>query len=243
MAISAPELSGKREQNKARNRSEILAAARAVFADIGYDAATVRDIVARTDLAPGTFYNYFTDKHSVLVELIREAGEEGARRVREARARATNLEDFVYSGFRAYFEFIGKNDRTMFELMRRNGSTLRSLGLDGSGFTLGLDQLRADVEAGMASGFLPNGLQLDYAVSAIGAMAFEIGAVMVASDPPDVEAATRFASEFTLGAIERMARGEGQLAQAAASGSAAAKAKSKNAPKTQAPRKRPKTGK
>jgi AcrR family transcriptional regulator len=197
--------SGKREQNKARNRAEILDAARSVFAEIGYDAASIRDVVARTDLAPGTFYNYFPDKRSVLVALVRESGAEGARRVREARARATSLEEFVYNGFRAYFEFVGSHDRITFELMRRNVSTLRSLGLDETGFTLGLSELRADLKTAMASGLVPN-IPIEYAPAAIGAVAFEVGALMVASDPPDIEGATVFASELCLGAIERLSR-------------------------------------
>ncbi|MDX6656088.1 MAG: hypothetical protein QOH62_881, partial [Solirubrobacteraceae bacterium] len=47
---------GKREQTKAANRTAILDAARVVFSQIGYGAATVRDIVRETDLATGTFY-------------------------------------------------------------------------------------------------------------------------------------------------------------------------------------------
>jgi AcrR family transcriptional regulator len=196
--------SGKREQNKARNRAEILDAARAVFAEIGYDAASIRDVVARTDLAPGTFYNYFPDKRSVLVALVRESGAEGARRVREARAQAKSLEEFVYNGFRAYFEFVG-SDRTSFELMRRNVSTLRSLGLDETGFTLGLSELHADLKAAIASGLVPE-ISIHYVPAAIGAVAFEVGALMVASEPPDIEGATEFASELCLGAIERLHR-------------------------------------
>ncbi|HKP60573.1 MAG TPA: TetR/AcrR family transcriptional regulator [Polyangiales bacterium] len=196
---------GKREQNKARNRAEILLAAREVFAGIGYDAASIRDIVARTDLAPGTFYNYFPDKRSVLVALVRESGAEGARRVREARAQAKSLDEFVYNGFRAYFEFIGSHDRISFELMRRNVSTLRSLGLDETGFTLGLAELRSDLERAIASGLVPD-ISIQYVPAAIGAVAFEVGALMVASDPPDIEGATRFASELCLGAIERLSR-------------------------------------
>ena len=206
MSTSAPEQqSGKREQNKARNRSEILDAARRVFVEIGYDAATVRDIVAQTELAPGTFYNYFPDKRSVLVELIRESGALGTRLVREARARAKTLEEFVYNGFRAYFEFIGSHDRSMFELMRRNVSAIRQLGLNETGFTLGLEQMRVDVQARIGSGMLPD-LPIDYVLAAIGAMTFEIGAVMVASEPPDIEGATVFASELCLGGIERLGR-------------------------------------
>jgi AcrR family transcriptional regulator len=197
--------SGKREQNKARNRAEILLAARDVFAGIGYDAASIRDIVARTDLAPGTFYNYFPDKRSVLVALVRESGAEGARRVREARAQAKTLEEFVYNGFRAYFEFIGSHDRVSFELMRRNVSTLRSLGLDETGFTLGLDELRSDLKRAIDSGLVPD-ISIQYVPAAIGAVAFEVGALMVASDPPDIDGATQFASELCLGAIERLHR-------------------------------------
>ena len=197
--------SGKREQNKARNRAEILDAARAVFAEIGYDAASIRDVVARTDLAPGTFYNYFPDKRSVLVALVRESGAEGARRVREARAQAKSLEEFVYNGFRAYFEFVGSHDRTTFELMRRNVSTLRSLGLDETGFTLGLSELHADLRTAIASGLVPE-ISIHYVPAAIGAVAFEVGALMVASEPPDIEGATEFASELCLGAIERLHR-------------------------------------
>jgi AcrR family transcriptional regulator len=197
--------SGKREQNKARNRAEILLAAREVFAGIGYDAASIRDIVARTDLAPGTFYNYFPDKRSVLLALVRESGEEGARRVRDARLQAKSLEEFVYNGFRAYFEFVGSHDRISFELMRRNVSTLRSLGLDETGFTLGLNELRADLERAIADGLMPD-ISIEYVPAAIGAVAFEVGALMVSRDPPDIAGATRFASELCLGAIERLHR-------------------------------------
>src|SRR5437899_5183410 len=40
---------GKREQTKARNRAVILAAARNVFAALGYEATTVRDVIRATD--------------------------------------------------------------------------------------------------------------------------------------------------------------------------------------------------
>src|SRR4030095_17236764 len=49
------ERSGRREQNKAENRTALLKAARAVFAEMSYSAASVRGIVRRTDLASGPF--------------------------------------------------------------------------------------------------------------------------------------------------------------------------------------------
>ncbi|MDE3115692.1 MAG: helix-turn-helix transcriptional regulator, partial [Pseudomonadota bacterium] len=56
---------GKREQTKAQNRHIILQAAHQVFAELGYGATTVRDIIRATPLASGTFYNYFKSKEEV----------------------------------------------------------------------------------------------------------------------------------------------------------------------------------
>lgn len=195
---------GKREQNKAKNRAMILEAARTVFVELGYDASTIRDIVARTQLAPGTFYNYYPDKRSVLVALMAEISVEAGKRARKARTEARSLDELVYFGFRAYFEFVA-SDRTTFELMRRNVSTLRSLGMDETGFATSIDELRADLESAIARGTLP-AIPLAYVPAAVGAIAFEVGALMAASDPPDVEAATAFCAELFLGGIERLKR-------------------------------------
>ena len=195
---------GKRERTKARNRTVILDAAREVFVDIGYDAASVRDIVARTDLAPGTFYNYFPDKRSVLLALVGEASGTGTRLIREARARATTPEERVYAGFRAYFEFIA-GDRALFALMRRNFATLRSLGVDETGFAAGLAELEAELRAAIRAGQMPP-LPLAYITRVVGAITLELGAEMATQDPPDVEGATRFAAELCLGGLERIIR-------------------------------------
>ena len=58
---------GKRERTKVANRQAILDAAREVFGELGYDAATVRDIIRRTGLASGTFYNYYKSKYKYIL--------------------------------------------------------------------------------------------------------------------------------------------------------------------------------
>src|SRR3954467_12144543 len=77
---TSSERAGRREQNKAENRAALLKAARSVFAEIGYGAAGVRDIVRRTDLASGTFYNYFKDKAEIFEAVVREMSVELMRR-------------------------------------------------------------------------------------------------------------------------------------------------------------------
>src|SRR3954465_8578356 len=79
---------GRRERTKERNRAAILSAARAAFASAGYGGTAVRDIVRRTDLSPGTFYNYFRDKESIIPALVEESTTRVRARLREGRAGA-----------------------------------------------------------------------------------------------------------------------------------------------------------
>src|SRR3954464_2813877 len=76
---------GRREERKAQNRAKLLVAARKVFAEKGYGEATAHDIVRETDLASGTFYNYFADKQDAFMALLDEMSEKGRALVRAQR--------------------------------------------------------------------------------------------------------------------------------------------------------------
>ena len=97
---------GKREQTKLANRRAILDAAREVFAELGYESATVRDIIRRTGLASGTFYNYFRS----LDEVFEALADDGAARFRpilRACWEASNtFEGYLRAAIQAYFDFM-----------------------------------------------------------------------------------------------------------------------------------------
>jgi len=84
---------GKREQTKVQNRQLILDAARQVFAEIGYGAATVRDIIRATPLASGTFYNYFKSKEEVYQAIRDEVALAIRPRLHEERIKAATVEE------------------------------------------------------------------------------------------------------------------------------------------------------
>ena len=182
-AIDAP-VAGKREATKAANRAAILAAARVVFADIGFGAASVRDIIRRTDLATGTFYNYFPDKESVLREILDETTIEIRVRVRAARQDAASVEDFVRNGFRAYFDYLA-GDREMLELMSRNAGTIRAM-FDEPAVGAGVEELRLDLERGVADGILVAHDSELMAAAMVGA-AVEVAIRLLNREPLDVE--------------------------------------------------------
>src|SRR3954447_10944170 len=75
----------RREERKAQNRAKLLDAARKVFAEKGLGEATARDIVRETDLASGTFYNYFRDKEDAFRALLEEMAQRSRAIVRAQR--------------------------------------------------------------------------------------------------------------------------------------------------------------
>jgi AcrR family transcriptional regulator len=200
-------LEGKRARTKAQNRAAILDAAREVFAELGYDTAGVRDVIRRTKLASGTFYNYFPDKESVFRVVLDASAQEVRRRLRAVRAGAGTLEALVGDAYRAWFEFLVE-DRLMFELMQRNAGAIRSLFGDpilGAGVEELLDDLRAAIERGD----LPP-LDADYMAGAMAGVALELGVRMAEREPVDVEGAALFATELFLGGIARLGQASGR---------------------------------
>ena len=194
-------LAGRREQTKAQNRAAILRAAREVFAELGYDAAGVRDISRRTDLASGTFYNYFQDKEAVFREVLDESAQQVRRRLRAARASARTLGEFVGDAYRAWFEFLVE-DELLFELMQRNAGPIRSMFGDPI-LGAGVDELLDDLRAAIERGELPR-FDADYMAGAMAGAALELGVRMAERRPPDIEGAAQFASELFLGGISRL---------------------------------------
>ena len=191
---------GRREATKQANRAAILDAARDVFADLGYGAATVRDIVRRTDLATGTFYNYFPDKEAIFRALVEESARQIRELVRAARHDASDLESFVREGYRAYFAFVA-SDRTLFEVMRRNAGTIRAL-FDTPALGAGTEELEADLRAAIAAGVVPPHDPRYMAAAMVGG-GFEIAVRMLESDPPDVDGAVNFATTLFVGGLAR----------------------------------------
>ena len=63
----------RRDQERARRKQEILRAARAVFADSGFERATVEAVAHRAEIGKGTIYLYFENKETILAELVLQA--------------------------------------------------------------------------------------------------------------------------------------------------------------------------
>src|SRR5215472_12412671 len=68
LARARPALT-RRDRHKLRTREALLNAACSLLAERSIDALSVDEIADRADVAKGTFYNYFTDKDALAIEL------------------------------------------------------------------------------------------------------------------------------------------------------------------------------
>lgn len=78
----------RRDEQKQRTRERIIAAARKLFADPGYEATTIRMIAAEAGVAAGSVFTTFASKEDVLFAITGELFEEVADRV-QARVAGT----------------------------------------------------------------------------------------------------------------------------------------------------------
>jgi len=191
----------RRAHARQQQRAEILGAARRVLAEIGYDAATLRDIIRRTSLRAATVHELFPDKESILRTLVEDTSRRLRARVRAARDRATSLEGFVGDAYLAFFSFLAE-DRVALELLRREPATIRAL-LQEPTLMASVIELREDLEAAVARGHLPR-VDLEYLAAAMAGVAVEVALRMVERDPIDVQGAATFVTQLFLGGLERL---------------------------------------
>ena len=195
---------GKREQTKVANRQAILEAAREVFGEMGYEAATVRDIIRRTNLSVGAFYNYYRSKEEVFDALA----DDGARRFRPilhaAALKATDFESYLRAAVGAYFNFIAADEGlypapATQEPMPHTRNTPEMLAV--------FEEVRSVLADVMERGLAPK-VDLDYLVAACIAVAREIGERMIGRRPVDVEGATEFVVRLLLAGVQAVPRVE-----------------------------------
>ena len=201
-----PGQAGKREQTKAANRRAILDAARQVFAELGYEMASVRDIIRRTNLSVGAFYNYYRSKEEVYEAL----SDDGARRFRPILhaeyLKATDFESYLRGAITAYFEFVaaevaelGKNNPHEPETFTRNTPEMLAVH----------EEVRTAFAEVMERGGAPR-VDIDYLTTAAIAIVREVGDRMVLREPLDVPGAVEFCVSLILGGVPAAPRVEPQ---------------------------------
>jgi len=90
-------------------RRQILRAALKHFANAGYAATSVQQIVGDAGVSKPALYYYFSDKAGLFEALVNEALDERLRVMQEAAARGNNFREQAREILTALFEYFQKN--------------------------------------------------------------------------------------------------------------------------------------
>ena len=192
-------MTARRAQQKQENRDKLVNAARKVFAEKGLASATARDIVRETDLASGTFYNYFDDKEDAFRAVFEDWAEQARAAAREKRLQAgIGLEQRIYDSYRSYFELVVA-DPEMFEVLRRNADAIAMMGSEDL-FAEAVGELVEDMQQWVAEGQLPAEIEpwLPHIARSLAGGGFQVAAHMADEGVSDVDATARFCTGVML---------------------------------------------
>lgn len=96
-----------RAQSKLKTRRRVLDAARQLFMERGYEAATIRDIASAAGLSTGAVFASFVDKNDLFNVVMAEDFQRQVEHLREAAKPDAKVEDAVMAVFEAGYRFHG----------------------------------------------------------------------------------------------------------------------------------------
>lgn len=90
-------------------KRRILEAAEKVFAEHGYQGASVSKITTAAGVGQGTFYLYYPTKHEVFVELVDDLNQRVRQAMSTGAQRGTTRLESEREGFREFFRFAAEH--------------------------------------------------------------------------------------------------------------------------------------
>ncbi|WP_299541622.1 TetR/AcrR family transcriptional regulator [Phenylobacterium sp.] len=90
---------------KQQTRAKVLAAARRLFSEQGYEGATIRDIAAAAGMSTGAVFANFADKSDLFREIMMTDMVALARAMHEAASHGDRVDDAILRAFTAGYAF------------------------------------------------------------------------------------------------------------------------------------------
>jgi AcrR family transcriptional regulator len=137
---------------RAERERQMVSVAEEMFAERGYQAASMDEIAERVGVSKPMLYEYFGSKAGLFVACIRQARAELLAVTTESVAGAASAEDALRSGLIAFFEFADSHRRA-WELIRREAIVAGPAAVDE---IEAIRQQQTDIDTALFASFLPD---------------------------------------------------------------------------------------
>lgn len=119
------EILSTREKKKLEKRERIIKSSLKLFSEQGLENTSISDIVEASDIGRGTFYNYFRTSMDVFCEILEQLNEDIDLKIKEAQCGVTDVYEFLFVSFKAYFDLVSTDEMVLFHMHNQN--QIRSL--------------------------------------------------------------------------------------------------------------------
>lgn len=101
----------------AARRNQILDAATTIFAEKGFQRATIRDVAKVAGIADGTIYNYFENKTALLLGILNRLNETERREEDFAQGLQMNVADFMRAYIKQRLDVMSPKSDAVFQVL------------------------------------------------------------------------------------------------------------------------------
>ncbi len=193
---------GKRELNRQNNQKAILDAARDCFSEAGFDKVTVRDIIRRTCLASGTFYNYYPDKKSIFLALTENYMARLNHHLDQLCPQTSDLNALIRSYYLAIFTAVSE-DPVVYQLVYANETIVQEIS-GASIFGKTQTNLESAINTAIESGTLP-AIDTGLLIASFCGIGSEIG-LRLSKTGGDPKRAAHFATLLFTGGVDQLSK-------------------------------------
>jgi len=136
MVVNTPSkpLAGIRARRQLETRRRITESATAIFREVGYDAATMRAIAARANVATGTLFLHAPEKRSLLLMVLNNELDKAGEHAFATLDRSAPLLEQLVHVFRVRYQHLARDSRLSLDALQQ------------ASFLTKADQLPADSE-------------------------------------------------------------------------------------------------
>ncbi|GAA0594779.1 TetR/AcrR family transcriptional regulator [Kribbella sandramycini] len=106
MTSTTEQQSPKRRRDRAAREREILAAAERIFGERGYQGTSMDDVAAAVGVSKPLIYQYYGSKDGLFLACLASLRTQLLEYVADAVMAAADVEDALYAGFVAWFQFL-----------------------------------------------------------------------------------------------------------------------------------------
>ncbi|MDR2828508.1 MAG: TetR/AcrR family transcriptional regulator [Acholeplasmatales bacterium] len=96
-------------QNGLRTYNRIIKTAKTLFSKKGYHGTSINEIISKSKIATGSFYQYFGSKRDLYDYLVKDYRYRIFHTINEKIKGLTKRYDIEYEGIKAYLEFVIKD--------------------------------------------------------------------------------------------------------------------------------------